>query len=186
MKRKIVKESYEVSPELADRLNSILADEYLATETYHMAQIAMVGKKQHLLEEIAGDNAKDEFEDHFANLCKWMQSKGIKVVTKHSDMEQLTNCTKFDISDGMSTEEIIDMLITSEQEAIDVYEEVIPQTDLDLKVMLCGFLKDEREHLKALQDAKNEMSLPGSPAPVSDNEVELDDEVADNEVAEEF
>lgn len=184
MKRKIVKESYEVSPELADRLNSILSDEYLATETYHMAQIAMVGKKQHLLEEIAGDNAKDEFEDHFANLCKWMQSKGIKVVTKHSEMEQLTNCTKFDISDGMSTEEIIDMLITSEQEAIDVYEEVIPQTDLDLKVMLCGFLKDEREHLKALQDAKNEMG--GSPAPVADNEVADNEVELDDEVEEEF
>lgn len=117
----------------------------------------MVGKKQHLLEELAEKNAKDEFEDHFANLCKWMQSKGIKVVTKHSEMEQLTNCTKFDIYDGMSTEQIIDMLIVSEQEAIDVYEDLIPQTELDLNVMLCGFLKDEREHLKELMDVRNEM-----------------------------
>jgi hypothetical protein len=49
MKRRIVKESYEISPELEDRLNSILADEWLAWEAYKFAKIAMVGKKQHLL-----------------------------------------------------------------------------------------------------------------------------------------
>ena len=49
MKRRLVKESYEISPELEDRLNSILADEWLAWEAYKFAKIAMVGKKQHLL-----------------------------------------------------------------------------------------------------------------------------------------
>lgn len=48
-KRRLVKESYEISPELEDRLNSILADEWLAWEAYKFAKIAMVGKKQHLL-----------------------------------------------------------------------------------------------------------------------------------------
>lgn len=33
----IVKESYEVSDELARKLNGVLSDEYLATEMYHMA-----------------------------------------------------------------------------------------------------------------------------------------------------
>ena len=163
MKRKIVKESYEVSPELADILNSILADEFLAAEAYYIAKYAMKGNKQHRLEELAEKNGKDELEDHFKNLCEWMQSKGIKVVTSRSDMEKITNCTPLDFSDGMSTTEIIDKLILSEEEAIAVYEDTIPHTELDLNTMICGFLKDEREHLKDLMDCRDEM---GGLAPI--------------------
>ena len=153
----MVKESYEVSPELADRLNSILADEFLATEFYRLAEVAMKGKKQHLLSEIAEKNGKDELDDHFKNLSEWMQSKGIRVVTNHDEMLDITNATVFTVEDGDSTKDIVDKLIQSEEEAIEAYENLIPDTDLDLHTMLCGFLKDEREHLKALQDAKDEM-----------------------------
>lgn len=155
--RKIVKESYEVSPELADRLNSILADEFLAAEFYRLAELAMKGNKQHRLSEIADENGEDELEDHFKNLSEWMQSKGIRVVTNHDEMLDITGATVFTVEDGDSTKDIVDKLIQSEEEAIEAYEDLIPETDLDLRVMLCGFLKDEREHLKALQDAKDEM-----------------------------
>lgn len=163
MKRKIVKESYEVSEELAYRLNSILADEFLAAEFYRLAELAMKGKKQHLLSEIAEENGEDELEDHFKNLSEWMQSKEIKVVTSRDEMLDITGATVFTVEDGDSTEEIVDKLIQSEEEAIEAYESLIPETDLDLKVMLCGFLKDEREHLKALMDCRDEM---GGLAPI--------------------
>ena len=76
-KKEIVKESYEVSDDLVKRLNSILADEFLASEAYRLAITAMKGNKQHRLTEIAEKNYKDELEDHFKNLSEWMQSKGI-------------------------------------------------------------------------------------------------------------
>ena len=57
----------------------------------------------------------------------------------------------------MSTKEIVDQLILSEEEAIAIYEDTIPHTELDLNTMLCGFLKDEREHLKELVDCRDEM-----------------------------
>lgn len=156
-KRKVVKESYEVSDDLADRLNSILADEFLAAEFYKLAELAMKGNKQHRLSEIADENGEDELEDHFKNLSEWMQSKGIRVVTNHDEMLDITNGSVFTVEDGDSTSDIVDKLIQSEEEAIEAYENLIPDTDLDLRVMLCGFLKDEREHLKALTDAKDEM-----------------------------
>ena len=164
--KKIVKESYEVPGELQAKLNSILADEFLAAEAYRIAEYAMAGNKQHILEEVAEANGKDELDDHFKNLCEWMQSKGIKVVTSHKEMEQITNCTPIEIEDGESTVSILEKLILSEEEAIDVYETIIPETKLDLKVMLAGFLKDEREHLKALADIRVELGgdnpiLPG-------------------------
>ena len=87
-----------------------------------------------------------------------MQANGLKVVTSHKVMEEITNCTKFNIPDGASTSAILDALITSEQEAIDVYETIVPETKLDLHNMLCGFLKDEREHLKKLKDIKAELT----------------------------
>ena len=152
-----VKESYEVSPELEDRLNSILADEFLAAEFYRLAELAMKGNKQHRLSEIADENGEDELEDHFKNLSEWMQSKGIRVVTNHDEMLDITNGSVFTVEDGDSTKDIVDKLIQSEEEAIEAYEDLIPDTDLDLHTMLCGFLKDEREHLKALKDAKDEM-----------------------------
>ena len=155
--RRMVKESYEISPELEDRLNSILADEFLAAQLYRLAELAMKGKKQHLLSEIADENGKDELDDHFKNLSEWMQSKGIRVVTNHDEMLDITGATVFTVEDGDSTKDIVDKLIQSEEEAIAAYEDLIPETDLDLRVMLCGFLKDEREHLKALQDCKDEM-----------------------------
>ena len=154
---KVIKESYEVSEELANRLNSILADEFLASEAYRLAIVAMKGNKQHRLEEIAEKNGKDELEDHFKNLYEWMQSKGIKVVTDRDEMAQITNGSILKFKDGMSTKEIVDQLILSEEEAIDIYEDTIPHTELDLNTMLCGFLKDEREHLKELTDCLNEM-----------------------------
>lgn len=155
--KKLQCESYEVSEELAQLLRSVLSDEFLSAEAYRIAEYAMAGKKQHLLEEVAQENGKDELEDHFKNLCEWMQSKGIKVVTSHKEMEQITNCTPIEIEDGESTVSILEKLILSEVEAISVYEDIIPETKLDLKVMLAGFLKDEREHLKALMDIRAEL-----------------------------
>ena len=155
--KRMVKESYEVSEDLANRLNSILADEFLAAEFYRLAELAMKGNKQHRLSEIADENGEDELEDHFKNLSEWMQSKGIRVVTNHDEMLDITNGRVFTVEDGDSTEEIVDKLIQSEEEAIEAYENLIPDTDLDLHTMLCGFLKDEREHLKALTDARDEM-----------------------------
>lgn len=155
--KKVVKESYEISDELKDRLNSILADEFLASEAYRLAIVAMKGNKQHRLTEIAEKNGKDELEDHFKNLSDWMQSKGMTVVTDTDEMKKITNGTVLKFPDGMSTTEIIDQLILSEEEAIAVYEDTIPHTELDLNVMLCGFLKDEREHLKELVDCRDEM-----------------------------
>ena len=155
--KRMVKESYEVSEELANRLNSILADEFLAAEFYRLAELAMKGNKQHRLSEIADENGEDELEDHFKNLSEWMQSKGIRVVTNHDEMLDITNATVFTVEDGDSTSDIVDKLIQSEEEAIEAYENLIPDTDLDLHTMLCGFLKDEREHLKALTDARDEM-----------------------------
>lgn len=146
-----------MSEDLAQRLRSVLSDEFLAAEFYRLAELAMKGKKQHLLSEIAEKNGKDELDDHFKNLSEWMQSKGIKVVTNHDEMLDITNGSVFTVEDGDSTEEIVDKLIQSEEEAIEAYEDLIPDTDLDLHTMLCGFLKDEREHLKALTDAKDEM-----------------------------
>ena len=153
----LVKESYEVSEELAKRLNSILADEFLASEAYRLAIVAMKGNKQHRLEEIAEKNGEDELEDHFKNLSDWMQSKGLTVVTDTDEMKEITNGTILKFKDGMSTTEIVDQLILSEEEAIAVYEDTIPHTELDLNTMLCGFLKDEREHLKELVDCRDEM-----------------------------
>ena len=155
--KRMVKESYEVSEELADRLRSVAADEFLAAEFYKLAELAMKGNKQHRLSEIADENGEDELEDHFKNLSEWMQSKGIRVVTNRDEMLDITNCSVFTVEDGDSTQEIVDKLIQSEEEAIEVYEDLIPETDLDLHTMLCGFLKDEREHLKALVDARDEM-----------------------------
>ena len=168
----LVKESYEVSEELAKRLNSILADEFLASEAYRLAIVAMKGNKQHRLEEIAEKNGEDELEDHFKNLYEWMQSKDIRVVTDRDEMAQITNGSILKFTDGMSTKEIVDQLILSEEEAIDIYEDTIPHTELDLNTMLCGFLKDEREHLKELVDCRDEM---GGKAPIEDKEVELGD-----------
>lgn len=158
---KVIKESYEVSDDLAKRLNSILADEFLAAEAYRLAIVAMKGNKQHRLEEIAEKNGEDELEDHFKNLSDWMQSKNIKVVTDTDEMKEITNGTVLKFTDGMSTTEIVDKLILSEEEAIAVYEDTIPHTELDLNTMLCGFLKDEREHLKELVDCRDEMGLGG-------------------------
>ena len=117
--KRIVKESYEVSPELEQRLNSILADEFLAAEFYRLAELAMKGKKQHLLSEIAEENGKDELDDHFKNLSEWMQSKGIRVVTNHDEMLDITNGSVFTVEDGDSTEDIVDKLTQSEEEAIE-------------------------------------------------------------------
>ena len=156
---KTITEKRMLSENVINELQSLVSEEFLAWEMYQLAIVSMKGRKQHLLEEVSKDNGEDEFNDHFKNLCMWMQSNGIKVVTSRKEMDNLSQCTSFDFSDGMSTEQIIDMLILSENEAISHYEDVlnIDEVKNDLNTMLCGFLKDEREHLKKLQDIKDEM-----------------------------
>lgn len=178
--KKLQCESYEVGEELAQRLRSLLSDEFLAAEAYRLAIVAMKGNKQHRIEEIAEKNGEDELEDHFKNLYEWMQSKGIRVVTDRDEMAQITNGTILKFKDGMSTREIIDQLILSEEEAIDIYEDTIPHTELDLNVMLSGFLKDEREHLKELMDCRDEMG--GSSGEVELDAGEPEDELYDESV----
>ena len=180
--KKVVKESYEISDDLVAKLNSILADEFLAAEYYRLVRFAMKGNKMHRLDEVAAENGFDELDDHFKNLCEWMQSKGLKVELDRSRMEEITNCTKFDVSDGMTTSQVLDNLIQSEEEAIDVYESLIPETELDLNTMLCGFLKDEREHLKSLIDIRDEMGG-GVGEEVEPSEIQNPDDVdVDNEI----
>ena len=176
--KKMYRESYELSDELVGELQSIAAEEFLANEMYNLAERAMKGKKQHLLSEIAKENGKDELEDHFENLCDWMQSKEIPVPTSYDDMVDMAQGTLFNFDDGESTEEIIENLILSEQEAIAHYEDVLDMEDCkyDLRVMLCGFLKDEREHLKALMDVRDEMGVS------TDAGYEIDDGGDDDEV----
>jgi len=150
---------YKVGKSLHEKLNSILADEFLAYVTYKMCEVAMVGRKQNLLDKIANSNGWDELDDHFRKLSVWMQSCGLSVVTDIEEMRKITNCTKFAIKDGMKTSEVVDILIKSEKEAIGVYESILKDKEVqsDLTVLLSGFLTDEREHLKKLEDAKAEM-----------------------------
>lgn len=181
--KKVVKESYEVSDDLVAKLNSILADEFLASEYYRLVRFAMKGNKMHRLDDVAAENGFDELDDHFKNLCEWMQSKGIPVELDREKMAEITNCTKFDVVDGMDTKEVVNNLIQSEEEAIDVYETIIPETDLDLNIMLCGFLKDEREHLKSLLDIRDEMGGKNEePEPTEPIEEPVGDEEEDNQV----
>lgn len=185
-KKVMVKESYEVSEELVEMLNSVLADEWLANRFYILCTVAMKGSKQCELDDVAKENAFDELDDHYTNLYKWMQSKGIPVVTSPSEYEEITNCTKFVVEDGESTRSVIKKLIQSEEEAIDVYEDLIPETELDLNTMLCGFLKDEREHLKKLNDILDDMDDNGSSGGYDkyDDDDEEDEEVDDGLVME--
>lgn len=172
--KKLVSESYEVTDDLAEKLNSVLADEWLANQFYILCTVAMKGKKQHELDDVAKGNAFDELDDHYTNLYKWMQANGVKVVTSPDEYKEMTNCTKFDVQDGESTSSIVKKLIQSEEEAIEVYEKLIPETELDLNTMLCGFLKDEREHLKKLNDILDDMS---DHSEVSDEKIDhLDDD----------
>ena len=156
---KMITESYKISDDVLNELRSILSEEYLANEMYRMAYFAMLGKKQHLLQDVSMENAKDEFDDHFTNLMNWMQSNGLEVVTSRDEMVKLAQCTLFHFKDGASTIEVLDSLILSEQEAISHYEDVLDMDGVkyDLHVMLAGFLKDEREHLKALMDIRAEL-----------------------------
>lgn len=155
----VVMDAYEVSDALKDKLNAILADEFLAYVNYKMCEVSMKGNKQSLLERLAQQHGLDELDDHYQNLVDWMQSKGLKVVTSIKDMEKITNCTVFEIKDGMHTSEIVDILIKSEEEAIAAYEKVLDDEAVkyDLREMLARFLSDERKHLKSLNDAKAEM-----------------------------
>ena len=156
---KKITESYKISDDVLNELRSILSEEYLANEMYRMAYFAMSGKKQHLLQDVSMENAKDEFDDHFTNLMNWMQSNGVEVVTSRDEMVKLAQCTLFHFKEGASTIEVLDSLILSEQEAISHYEDVLDMGGVkyDLHVMLAGFLKDEREHLKALMDIRAEL-----------------------------
>ena len=180
---KMITESYKISDDVLNELRSILSEEYLANEMYRMAYFAMSGKKQHLLQDVSMENAKDEFDDHFTNLMNWMQSNGLEVVTSRDEMVKLAQCTLFHFKDGASTIEVLDSLILSEQEAISHYEDVLDMDGVkyDLHVMLAGFLKDEREHLKALMDIRAELSGTN----IEDMEIELDDDEPEDELYDE-
>lgn len=141
---------------LEETLNAFIADEHIASTQYKMAKVVAKGKALNFADKIFGENG-DEEDEHFDELVTYAQSLNIPVQVNPSQME--ANCTTpfVDITDGDSTAQLVQILISAEKKAIGGYEtalrnEAIIAEHPELTQFFGELLNDERGHLKELED----------------------------------
>lgn len=165
-------------------LNSLLGDEYNAWKQYKMMEIAAKGKSLARVVEIFKEAGKDEMEDHFDNLAKWMQSAGMQPLNDPEELDRVCGCPFKKVELEQDTASLVEMAVEAENAAINAYTITMEMDCVkqypDLVYLLAEFLRDEREHLLMLQDVQTQINGFDGDEP---EEQEVDDD--DNEVVQE-
>ena len=147
---------------IEDVLNSLLGDEYNAWKQYTMMIIAAKGKSLARVEEVFKNAASEEMYDHFENLYKWMQSTGMKPVNDPDELDKICGCPFVKVEREQDTASLVEIAIKAENAAIEAYSKALEMDVIkaypDLVYLLSEFLKDERGHLRELQDAQTQMN----------------------------
>ena len=176
------------SPELEDLLNSLLGDEYNAWKQYTMMVIAAKGKSLARVEEVFKNAGNEEMYDHFENLYKWMQSVEMLPMNDPEELDKACKCPYVKIAREQDTASLVKIAIEAEEAAILAYQTALDldsvKTYPDLVYLLSEFLKDERGHLRELQDVQSQIEGFGpeaDKAEKADDEEEVDDGSDDDE-----
>lgn len=168
---------------LEDILNSLLGDEYNAWKQYTMMTMAAKGKSLARVEEVFKNAGNEEMYDHFENLYKWMQSIGMKPVNDPEELDKICGCPFVKVEREQDTVSLVEIAVKAENAAIDAYSKALEMDVVkaypDLVYLLSEFLKDERGHLRELQDAQTQMNgFDGEDD--NEGEEEVDDEDEDD------
>lgn len=139
-----------------------LAEEFLAWYQYYIVHAFMAGKQRESTEKTFVEQAKDELDDHAGKLIQ-------RISELDGDIAEINDPRKwFDLSQARffppkepyDVETLIDENIKSEEDAIKRYKEIASITqdnDPTTYLMSMEILKDEEEHLRALEDFKADL-----------------------------
>lgn len=166
---------------LEDLLNSLLGDEYNAWKQYTMMTMAAKGKSLARVEEVFKNAGNEEMYDHFENLYKWMQSAGMPPMNDPEELDAACKCPYVKIQREQDTESLVKIAVEAEQAAISAYEKALELKSVkaypDLVYLLSEFLKDERGHLRELQDVQSQIEgFENGEGGEDEGEEEVDDE----------
>lgn len=172
-------------------LNLFIANEFFAWQQYFLARVVAKGKSLKYAEGVFADNGNEELDDHFKELVEYAQSMGFDPEVNPKQMEKNTSSPYRELDLSQPTKELVIMLIDEEKQAIDEYEAAAKgkatKEHPSLCFMFSEFAKDERVHLKELEDLLGDIeSESGVDKPVAkiakdEKDSEDKDEKSDND-----
>lgn len=152
------------SPDLETEkiLNLFIANEFFAWQQYFMARVVAKGKSLNYSDDVFADNGNEELDEHFKELVEYAQSMGIDPEVNPKRMEENASAPYRELDLSKPTGELVKLLIDEERQAIDEYESAAKGSAAEdqpsLKFLFSEIAKDERLHLKELEDLLGSIS----------------------------
>ncbi len=160
-------------------LNLFIANEFFAWQQYFMAKVVAKGKSLDYSGNVFTDNKNEELYDHFKELVEYAQSMGFDPEVNPKQMEENASAPYRELKLSQSTKELTELLIDEEKQAIEEYEEAAKgkaaKENPSLKVLFSELAKDERGHLRDLEDLLSSIEEDSS-KPKTDKKDDSDDE----------
>jgi len=168
--------------EIGKLLNLFIANEYFAWKQYFMAKVVANGKALKYANSVFSDNGNEELDEHFKELVDYAQSINVDVEINPKQMCDNTSAPYIDLDSVESTKDLVKILIDAEKQAIDEYEDASDGNAAkdypSLRLMFAEMAKDERLHLKELEDlmsnidSESEMKTKSNKKETSDKNAE--------------
>ena len=160
-------------------LNLFIANEFFAWQQYFLAKVVAKGKSLDYSGNVFTDNKNEELYDHFKELVEYAQSMGFDPEVNPKQMEENASAPYRELKLSQSTKELTELLIDEEKQAIEEYEEAAKgkaaKENPSLKFLFSEIAKDERSHLRDLEDLLSSIEEDSS-KPKSDKKDDSDDE----------
>lgn len=165
-----------------DIVQSLRADEWISNYQYFIGREISKGRSKNFLDKTFDEIGSEEFNDHFKNLSDWLQANGFSLVTSFNKMNEIANTPFVEVDDPASTEELLDIAIKGEEDAIEAYRAALQEESVkeypELTWLFMEFLKDELVHKRDLLDVKSQFdgAAKKEEKPVEDDEKKDGDE----------
>jgi len=140
---------------LSEVMNSLIADEWIASVKYKMLAFSCKGKAKDAVDKKLFEIADEEYNDHYTKLVTWSRNHGFKLITDPIELIRVANDKFPEFSDGLSTKEAVDIVIKAEVGAINAYTKYIKAVNKlypDLVAMFTELLSDEKKHKAEMTD----------------------------------
>ena len=136
-------------------LSKLISDEWFAGNIYKQFVMLMKPEERAQAQQQFLDTARDELDDHMANLIEYAMAHGYDYPVTYTELKK--NADKADIKLFESCKKkqdiryYVEEAIKSEERAIDTYEKCLDKdfikNDQDLKMIVQNNFYDEVEHL---------------------------------------
>ena len=156
------KENPFFNKDIQEATARLISEEYIAAAIYIQATMAAESESVDVIADLFNQTAKDELDDHMAELVKWCRDYGYDVPCSEKEFRKEADKDLVKLLDSMKKKQnagyYLDLAAKSEELAIASYKKVLELKDIcqftDLQATLWHIYYDEEQHLRDINSTK--------------------------------